>query len=135
MEDKERKKGLSPEGKGILFALIVLMLLIGLCKNKTPDSSTEEANTQTVQENLDPVFNNPADGRVDQVEGYLKDNLNDPDSLQIIEWGNVVKTPAGSFVVRCKYRAKNAYGGYVVKNQLFSLNESGTQVTAYRDLE
>jgi hypothetical protein len=71
------------------------------------------------------AFNDPRDSSVIQVKEYLNSTLNDPDSLIIIEWSEVMKNKDGSFLVRCKYRAKNSFGGYVTKNQVFKIDKEG----------
>jgi hypothetical protein len=77
------------------------------------------------------VYNDGWDGAVRQVKGYLKENLKDPDSLQFIEWGKVV-TEGSGYAIRCKYRAKNSFGGYEIEHTLFRLNSAG-QVTSVKD--
>lgn len=78
------------------------------------------------------VFNSGLDGAVFQVEAYLKTALKDPESLQTIEWGRVIKRKEGGYAVRFKYRAKNSFGGYVISDQWFFLDEAG-QVTGVVD--
>lgn len=70
------------------------------------------------------VKNSPWDGSVYQVTRYLKNTLNDPKSYESISWGEVKHTPQG-YLVGHKYRAKNAFGGYVVKFQIFHLDFGG----------
>ena len=48
----------------------------------------------------------------------------------MIEWGNVVPGADGGFVVRVKYRAKNSFGGYVIEDQVFSLDAQGNVIGA-----
>ncbi|MDG4475401.1 hypothetical protein [Thiovibrio frasassiensis] len=74
------------------------------------------------------VHNLSWDGSVLQVESWLKQNLKDPGSFEAIEWSKVIKNANGYFV-RCKYRAKNSFGGYAVENKLFMLNSSGEVIT------
>jgi hypothetical protein len=73
------------------------------------------------------VQNSAWDGSVYQVEDYLEDHLKDPDSVQYIEWSAVVKIGSG-YVVRCKYRAKNSFGGYVLAHQYFRMDKKGNVV-------
>ena len=57
------------------------------------------------------------------VRAYLEGNLKDPDSLQYIKWSHA--TPVDDYwLVRCKYRAKNSFGGYVVEERLFYIQQS-----------
>jgi len=69
------------------------------------------------------------DGGVAQVEYWLKRNLKDPGSLEIIEWGKVNKLPYG-YSVTCEYRAKNSFGGYVVNKRTFFLDAEGNVLKA-----
>jgi hypothetical protein len=76
------------------------------------------------------VKNSEWDSSVPAVTNYLKKNLNDPDSVQYIEWSKVAELPEGipdgrRYLVRCKYRAKNSFGGYVIENQIFALDKDG----------
>ncbi len=74
------------------------------------------------------VYNDSWDGSVRQVKQWLNDNLKDPDSFKPIEWSPVLKTPSGHYTVRCKYRAKNSYGGYDIFNQLFYMDSQGNVI-------
>ncbi|WP_416243452.1 hypothetical protein ACLSSQ_00320 [Azospira sp. APE16] len=70
------------------------------------------------------VHNSQWDGSVYQVEAYLKSNLRDPDSYQGIAWGKV--TPKdGGYSVYHRYRAKNGFGGYVVHEDMFFIDQQG----------
>lgn len=56
--------------------------------------------------------NSEWDGRVDAVVEYLKNNLNDYDSSEFVEWSPVTKLEVKGepfWVVRLKLRAKNAF--------------------------
>ena len=70
------------------------------------------------------VENSSWDASVYQVKSYLKKTLKDPKSVEYIEWSKVVETYDG-YKVRCKYRAKNSFGGFVIKNTVFFLNLNG----------
>jgi len=91
-------------------------------------STIKKAIEKTPEKIRDIVTNSEWDGSVYQVEDYLKDNLKDPDSYDNIEWGPVQKTNNG-FMVRCKYRAKNSFGGYDIAHQVFLLNQNGDVTT------
>lgn len=80
------------------------------------------------------VRNNSGDSSVYQVVDYLKRNLKDPDSYQPIEWSKVVKISEYEYRVRHKYRAKNSFGGYVIEEKIFSLDEKGN-INRYMDVE
>ncbi len=97
------------------------------------------------------VYNSFWDNSVSQVEEYFKKELKDPDSLQIIKWGDLeeledkekekVKEKEGypllglwvdmtKYRVRVEYRAKNSFGGYVVKDNYFYLDSLGGVVVS-----
>ena len=117
---------LVPEGekklkKGCLIGVLVLFILVvigALIPNEDKKSSSSSS-TPSIVKNL------PWDNSVIPVKNYIKNNLKDPSSLEFIRWGNVIKTANGTYVVNVKYRAKNSFGGYVVNDQIFTLNSSG----------
>jgi hypothetical protein len=103
--------------------IAVILVLLFMWLGRDADAPASKAPKET-------VYNSSYDGSVYQVERYLERNLKDPDSFEAIEWSSVVKRADGGFMVRCKYRAKNSFGGYVVENQAFILDSTGnvTQV-------
>ena len=112
----------SNRGLFIIIALLVVCYFVFFDKDDKKSSSKEK------------IVNSEWDGSVSQVERYLKNNLNDPDSYQSISWSAVVKlndTKETGFVshqVRHKYRAKNSFGGYVVEEKMFKLDYQGNVV-------
>lgn len=58
------------------------------------------------------------DGSYFEVQNYLEGILHDPDSLELLPCGDPVETEIG-WLVRCPYRAKNAFGGKVLEESLF----------------
>lgn len=88
-------------------------------------TSNPQKTEQTTSQPLGPVYNSGWDGSVRQVKQWLKDNLKDPASFEAIEWSSVQKTPDGDYLVRCKYRAKNSFGGFEISNQIFYMDSEG----------
>jgi hypothetical protein len=71
--------------------------------------------------------NSEWDGRVDAVVDYLRNNLNDYDSSEFVEWSPVTKLEVKGepfWVVRLKLRAKNAFGGYLLKNTFYFIRQN-----------
>jgi len=67
------------------------------------------------------------DGRVDAVVKYLRRNLNDYDSSEFVEWSPVTKLEVKGepfWVVRLKLRAKNAFGGYILKDTYYFIRQN-----------
>lgn len=54
---------------------------------------------------------------------WLEENLKDPASLEIVEWGKPALFASGELSIVVRYRAKNSFGGYVVENWIFSMNK------------
>ena len=73
---------------------------------------------------VEVVENSHWDGSVQQVKTWLEKHANDADSLQYVEWSPVQKDPNG-YLVRCKFRAKNASGAYVLNENVFRLDAKG----------
>lgn len=96
----------------------------------TGDDSSSDSSS-SYESSSKKVYNSSWDGSVRQVEKYLKSTLRDPDSYEGIEWSEVQETSSG-YMVRHKYRAKNGFGGYVVANQVFTLDSDGN-VTGVMD--
>jgi len=95
--------------------------------NQSPEPAGQSQDTPSPPQ---PVRNNAWDGSVKQVKDYLRHVLHDPDSIKYQDWSPVtaVDTPTHAYMVRCRYRAKNAYGAYVQENQIFYLDDSGAVV-------
>ena len=104
--------------------LIFSILLVGSSDSDSSDDSGEKSEV---------VTNSAWDASVSQVKDYLEKNLRDPNSTEYVEWSKVVKKEDGTFMVRCKYRSKNGFGGMVNANQVFYLDAEGnvTSVTDY----
>jgi len=133
-QPKPPQKPLDPKSKlgwGIVIALVLLVSAVSSkCDgNHTPPPASPSTPTKPVA----VVSNSSWDGSVYQVEQWLKHNLKDPDSFQAIEWSPVVEIPPGSklphkFIARCKYRAKNSFGGYAIEQKMFYLDSEGRVV-------
>lgn len=124
MTPKEKKRAKI----NLLCIGVVSFWLIVFGISTCDDSTNKQDQVKTPKE---IVFNSEWDGSVKQVEDYLKNTLNDPDSYKSVEWSPVGKSAtAGQFFVRHKYRAKNGFGGVVTKDQIFTLDSLGTIVGA-----
>ncbi len=92
--------------------------------------SEEVSKKMEERANLPKIENSAWDGSVYQVKNYLKKNLKDPDSYEGIEWSKVQKNANGTYTVRHKYRARNSFGGMIIENWVFELDEKGTVISA-----
>lgn len=136
-EAKKNSTDAAGYGKKILATLVLIWIISVLFmlpdhKKETTTTKTyipkEDTTSKRHTTPIEVVMNSPWDGSVSQVEDYLKSHLNDPDSYQSITWYKVIKKGNGNFIVLHKYRAKNTFGGYVVKFQKFILNHNGVVI-------
>jgi hypothetical protein len=74
---------------------------------------------------LPVVENKHLDDSVKQDLSWLMCKLQDPGSLEFIEWSQVLSTNDGSYSVRIKYRAKNSFGEYFVGEKVFFFDSKG----------
>jgi hypothetical protein len=78
------------------------------------------------------VKNSPWDNSVHQVERYIKNNLSDPNSFEVIQWSKVRDMTHSQYGYRykvmVKYRAKNSFGGYEIQSNIFFLDKKGNVV-------
>ena len=106
-----------------LVAGFFIIVMISVFKNYDYDGVNK---TET-------VYNSALDGSVYQVKQWFKENLKDPNSFEAIEWGQVVNVEnlnlPHKFIVRCKYRAKNSFGGYEIGHKIFYLDRLGNIVS------
>jgi len=117
-------------GCGCLFLIIIIGIFIGFIINTDPETNIQKTQSVSIPSNSE------WDGSVRQVKTWLKDNLKDPKSIEYIDWSPVSKWAQG-YKVRCKYRSKNSFGGYVINNHLFYIqyNENGWwEVCTVRDM-
>lgn len=130
MEKKQPKKWseMNPQEKKraklnltLLGCIVVLLIGLGIAMYfGHEDPPVKEMPPKAV------VYNSEWDASVSQVKQFLKDNLNDPDSYESVEWGPVQQQPeTKEFFVRHKYRAKNAFGAVMTYNQLFFMDSTG----------
>lgn len=107
----------------VIILIAVVILIYGAMSGNSEKSSSD---------NTEVVSNSGFDASVYQVERYLKrEYLKAPDSYQGIEWSKVQKDNSNSiykYYVRHKFRAKNGFGGYVVEEKIFYLDQSGNVV-------
>lgn len=124
---KHRASVVTSIGGGFILGCVSLVPLAYLLGDKPSVQHTEAPPPAPAE----IVSNSPWNGSVYQVEEWLKANLKDPGSLEIIEWRKVARD-GSSYVVSVKYRAKNSFGGYVVDDKLFFLDTAG-RVTSSMD--
>ena len=98
-------------------------------------SASSRPNTKSTRTGFDPyetssiVYNSSWDGSVRQVENWFKRNLKDPKSVDVIDWYEVKKNDQQKFyIVKCDFRAKNSFGGYVVHHYNFYIDFSGNMI-------
>jgi hypothetical protein len=103
--------------------------LPGSIRKTDKKKARRPAKSRPSQSSSTKVVNSAWDSSVRQVERYLKKNLKDPKSFDAIEWSPVASRSDGGYQVRCKYRAKNSFGGYIMANQIFIMNSEGNVIS------
>jgi len=95
---------------------------------KTPNLETLKGKLSKAKEVIAEIGAKPKnsawDSAVRPVTEFLDSTLKDPGSVEYIEWSAVhlIDNEEGKYwVVRVAYRAKNSFGGYVVKEKLASI--------------
>jgi hypothetical protein len=102
--------------------------LPGSIRKTDKKKARRSAKSRSSQSSSTKVAKSPVDGSVWQVKRYLKKNLKDPKSFDAIFWGQVASRSDGGYQVRCKYRAKNSFGGYIIEDQVFFMNSEGNVI-------
>jgi hypothetical protein len=65
---------------------------------------------------------------------YLRDNLGDPHSLEIVEWGKPIESEQGKrLTVNVSFRAKNPLGAKMLKTMQFAVEED--KVVSAKDVQ
>jgi hypothetical protein len=123
----EPRRSKSPKGGNQAMLLVVVLVpLVALVVGLDWVSKRYEANSPPI--NIDAVQvvqQSSWDGSVPQVKNWLKHNLRDPDSLEFEFWSPLEKAGPHGYAVRCRYRAKNGFGGYSVEDKVFALDVNG----------
>jgi hypothetical protein len=119
-----------PIGCGGFLLILFIIGIFGSIFGGSDSSTSKAPASTTPPPPVENVLNSSWDASVWQVESYLQKTLKDPDSFEAIEWSPVQKVnlTTHKYIVRCKYRAKNSFGGYAVANQIFYLDKSGNVV-------
>lgn len=109
--------------------LIVIVLFIGFCMDKCGCStSPSDRIAGTGPSEHDVVVN---------IRLFLKNRyLKDPGSYDGMEWGpsGIYMKENNTYFMMHKFRAKNSFGGYVVENPMFILNEQGEVLDVKTDI-
>lgn len=116
---------------GFLTTLQVIGGIEGRPEKKSLNKDAAPVVRDALRE-LRGIYNSGWDGSVPAVMEWFNRNLHDPDSFKAEEWGPVIANGETS-LVRCRYRAENALGAYVLKDKIFTINSSG-QVTRATDV-
>jgi hypothetical protein len=84
---------------------------------------------------FDPVSNSPKDASVEQVVAYLNTHLHNPASLEVLEWGPVLKvikidkqdfSSWKEYRLRLRFQANNGLGHPVALDQVFILSSNAS---------
>ena len=76
------------------------------------------------------ITNSSFDGSVLVCEQYIKQRLNDRSSYESVNWTKVVETQDGLLTTTATFRAKNAFGAYILQTLTFTYTKEGTIISA-----
>ena len=123
----------------ILGIVFVVIFLFFICENTSfvsadwlsykksqeakalADESKRKSNEEYCEAHGEVPASSPLDGTIYLIENYLKETLNDPDSLKV--YTTTLNRSKDGYVVLCDYGAKNAYGGMIRKSTFFVINK------------
>lgn len=92
-------------------------------RKKAAAEEQATAAARNLEQRLGPKpYQSPWDGSVDPVEDYFENLANDPDSVEFGECSEVTPGSTG-WMVRCVYRAKNAFGAMVRDERLYIIRD------------
>lgn len=113
------------KGRAVVIVILAIILLI-ICYCGGGGSSSHIAGTGPDE------FDAMTSIRIFLKRQYLKD----PDSYEGIDWGpsGIYMKENNTYYMMHKYRARNSFGGYVVENPMFILNEYGDVIDVKTDI-
>jgi hypothetical protein len=132
---------LTPGKLGCLAVVAVLCLIGAIAGLISPSTSSDvlkgdgtAPTREEIRKHVERFGPKPQysswDGSFEEVKKYLSSVLNDPNSVDYDFWSKVVMTDSG-WEIRVRYRAKNAFGALILKDQVFTVWNGG--VVAVRD--
>ncbi|HAO25506.1 MULTISPECIES: DUF4124 domain-containing protein [unclassified Methylophaga] len=92
--------------------------------NAEPSFAQKEDQLKTKEELARWSTAEPTDEMIQSLNGYLRTNLKDPDSLKDLEWVETV-TSGFTYKSHIRFRAANSFGGYVLNEKLVRFNDAG----------
>ena len=93
---------------------------------KTKVEATQEPEVKlTYREEFDKKFMSGWDGSYRPVEKYLKANLNDPSSLEIVNTWNNGMNKDSTFSIKTVYRARNSFNALVKESIYCNVDING----------
>lgn len=131
---KEAPKGYKWFLMGVVGIIVLIILITAIIPDPepTPEELAAKHQADSIQKVMDAALErypnmpiqNSFDGSVSQVQEYLWRTLNDANSYEAVQWFNLVN-PDGTFYIRHKFRAANAFGGKMLQDWVFRLDSSG----------
>jgi len=113
----------------IVGVIIIIFLLKPSFQNNENNQSSEN---KTVSESLHIPAMSAWDGIAYAVKDYLRENANNPKSIDYIECSYMLEFYDGSFGQRVKFRGENLYGGLVINEFVFLIRGVGNDAMVYK---
>jgi hypothetical protein len=115
----------------VIFALVVVIVAFVVIGGMFHDSSAtkDKGNSESLLYSMMNPKTDPGLEAIGVADVYLKDQLRDPSSLEIIRQEVVGGTESDGVGVMIQYRAKNGFGGMNVETKIFMV-KNGAVVSA-----
>ncbi|WP_163401487.1 hypothetical protein [Flavobacterium fluviatile] len=114
----------------IIIGFIALGLFARFTQSSTKDeekqaSAKVETETKTYSERFEEKNFDELRGGYKPIKRYLKENINDPSSLEIVNTWNNGMNKDSTFAIKTTFRAKNAYNALVLQAIYCNLDYDG----------
>lgn len=122
--------------RAVLLLLIVGAVVINFNLSTTIEDDRESIPVENIKTEAQlqyeaeakRISNRNRDAQV-ALRRYIRDNLRDPDSYDIIYTSKALEHSNGTFSMQHKYRAKNGFGGMNVEEKVFIFSKSGSIIS------
>lgn len=124
---KSDQPGTVKLARALMILVAIVVGLIVIASALLPDPPPKPKTQMELIKEKYPNFpeNSSWDGSVFTAKQALKQSLNDPDSYESVEWYQVVSQGDGTFFVKHRFRAANAFGAKILQTYGFVLDSAG----------
>lgn len=113
---------------GIVLCVLILIVGGALCLflyNCNTSINSRSRTSASAESRTYKPYQSQWDGSVNAVERWVKKNARDPKSVEFVTWSTLREVKYNEWEITCKWRARNAYGGMVINEGKFKLDDKG----------